>query len=85
MHLFIFNLEIYIKNKSSLDHFLGTFLWAPIAVDHYHFGSGYNTDVYLYAKYQSQFVKEILTTKEYSNLIGQEHSQTCPGMNAPNK
>ena len=26
--------------KSSLDHYLGTFFWAPIAVDHYHFGSG---------------------------------------------
>ena len=26
--------------KSSLDHYLGTFFRAPIAVDRYHFGSG---------------------------------------------
>ena len=36
-------------------------------------GSGYDTDVYLFAKNQSQSGKEILTTEEHSNLIGQEH------------
>ena len=48
------------------------------------FGSVCNTDVYLFAKNQSQSVKEILATKEYSDLIGQEHSQACFGTNASN-
>ena len=42
-HALLLNLEIY--KKILLDHFLGIFFWAPIAVDHYHFGSGCKTDL----------------------------------------
>ena len=37
---YLFLIWKFIK-KSSLDQFLGTFFWMPIAVDCYHFGSGY--------------------------------------------
>ena len=32
------------KRSFSLDNFLGTFFWAPLAVDGYYFGSGWDAD-----------------------------------------
>ena len=52
-HALLLSLEIY--KKILLDHFLGTFFWAPIAVDHYHFGS-INTDL------RYGCVQDVLTT-----------------------